>query len=173
MNIFALNDHYYSFYFSIRPGQYDAMALKRLDVRRTTKRVRSRGTRCTVSLKRAYERSSPDDGMRVLVDRLWPRGLSKEQLAVDFWLKDAAPSDTLRRWYGHEPRRWESFAEKYRAELAQRADLLLLLDELRRRGRVTLIYGARDATRNNAVVLREVLEQRRCAGTRTQKGAAR
>ena len=132
-------------------------------VSRIAKRVRTRGTRCAVGLKRAYEQPSPDDGMRVLVDRLWPRGLSKEQLAVDFWLKDAAPSDRLRRWYGHEPRRWESFAAKYRAELAQRTDLLRLLDELRRRGRVTLLYGARDTARNNAVVLREVLEERRCA----------
>jgi uncharacterized protein YeaO (DUF488 family) len=126
-----------------------------------------------VGLKRAYERSSPGDGMRVLVDRLWPRGLSKDQLAVDFWLKDAAPSDELRRWYGHEPRRWESFAAKYRAELAQRTDLLRLLDELRRRGRVTLIYGARDAARNNAVVLREVLEERHFAGRHIQKGVTR
>ena len=107
--------------------------------------------------------------MRVLVDRLWPRGLSKDHLAVDFWLKDAAPSDELRRWYGHDPRRWESFAAKYRAELAQRTDLLHLLDELRRRGRVTLLYGARDTARNNAVVLREVLQERRCTGRHIQK----
>lgn len=147
--------------------------LKRLEVRKTVSRVRARGTRCAVGLKRAYEQPSPGDGMRVLVDRLWPRGLSKEQLAVDFWLKDAAPSDALRRWYGHDPRRWESFAAKYRAELAQRTDLLRLLDELRRRGRVTLLYGARDAARNNAVVLREVLEERRCAGRRVQKAFTR
>lgn len=126
-----------------------------------------------MGLKRAYEPTAAGDGTRVLVDRLWPRGLSKNQLPVDFWLKDAAPSDALRRWYGHEPRRWESFAAKYRAELAQRADLLRLLDELRRRGRVTLIYGARDAARNNAVVLRDVLEERRCAGRKIQKGSAR
>ena len=135
--------------------------------RHHAKRVRARGARCTVSVKRAYEPASPDDGMRVLVDRLWPRGVSKEQLAVDFWLKDAAPSDALRHWYGHRPGRWESFAAKYRGELAQRADLLRLLDELRRRGRVTLLYGARDTARNNAVVLREVLEERRCAGKRS------
>ena len=107
--------------------------------------------------------------MRVLVDRLWPRGLSKDQLTIDFWLKDVAPSDALRRWYGHNPRRWESFAAKYRAELAQRSDPLRLLDELRRRGRITLIYGACDTTRNNAVVLREVLEDRRCAARGPRK----
>jgi uncharacterized protein YeaO (DUF488 family) len=147
--------------------------LKRLDVRRTAKRVRARGARRAVGLKRAYELSSPGDGMRVLVDRLWPRGLSKDQLAVDFWLKDAAPSDALRRWYGHDPRRWRSFAAKYRAELAQRMDPLRLLDELRRRGRVTLIYGARDAARNNAVVLRGVLEKRQFVGRHIRKGVRR
>jgi uncharacterized protein YeaO (DUF488 family) len=136
----------------------------RLGGRRVANRIRARGAPCTVSLKRAYEPASPDDGMRVLIDRLWPRGVSRERLAVDFWLKDAAPSDALRRWYGHKPRRWESFAAKYRSELAQRADVLRLLDELRRRGRVTLVYGARDPARNNAVVLREVLEDRRRAG---------
>jgi uncharacterized protein YeaO (DUF488 family) len=126
-----------------------------------------------VQLKRVYERSSPGDGTRILVDRLWPRGLRKEQLVVDFWLKDAAPSAALRRWYGHKADRWESFATKYRAELAHRADLLRLLDDLRRRGRVTLLYGARDTARNNAVVLRAVLEERRCAGKRAQKRATR
>lgn len=146
---------------------------ERLNVRKPAKLVRARGTRCAVGLKRAYEHPSPDDGMRVLVDRLWPRGLSKEQLAVDFWLKDAAPSAALRRWYKHEPSRWELFAVKYRNELAQRTDLLRLLDELRRRGRVTLLYGARDTARNNAVVLREVLEERRCAGRRTEKEITR
>lgn len=142
--------------------------------KRARPRMRPRGARCSVGLKRAYERPSPGDGMRVLVDRLWPRGLSREQLEVDLWLKDAAPSDALRRWYGHSPSRWESFAAKYRAELAQRADLLHLLDELRRRGRITLLYGARDTDCNNAVVLREVLEQRRCAGrARKATGQAR
>jgi uncharacterized protein YeaO (DUF488 family) len=137
------------------------------------KRIRTRGKPCTVGLKRAYEPSSPGDGMRVLVDRLWPRGLDKEQLAVDFWLKDAAPSNALRRWYGHCPRRWKSFAAKYRAELAQHTDLLRLLDELRRRGRVTLLYGARDTARNNAVVLRDVLEGRHGILKRAQKEATR
>ena len=107
--------------------------------------------------------------MRVLIDRLWPRGLSKEHLAIDFWLKEVAPSDALRRWFGHKPDRWEPFAAKYRAELAQRADLLRLLDELRRRGRVTLVYGASDTKRNNAVVLRELLEERHPARTTSRE----
>lgn len=145
---------------------------KRRGSPKAAQRVRARGARCAVELKRAYEPPSPDDGMRVLVDRLWPRGLSKEQLAVDLWLKEVAPSDELRRWYGHEPRRWKSFAAKYRAELAQRTDLLRLLDELRRRGRVTLIYGARDTAGNNAVVLREVLDEGRFTGRKVSKESA-
>jgi uncharacterized protein YeaO (DUF488 family) len=133
---------------------------KRRDGAKTAQRVRVRVTRCAVGLKRVYEQPSPGDGVRVLVDRLWPRGLSRKQLAVDFWLKDVAPSDTLRRWFGHQPCRWRSFAAKYRTELAQRIELLRLLDELRNRGRVTLLYSARDVNRNNAVVLREVIEER-------------
>ena len=122
-----------------------------------------------MELKRAYEGYSPRDGLRVLVDRLWPRGLTRDELAVDFWLKDAAPSPELRRWFGHEPRRWQAFCAKYRAELAQRADVLRLLDEARRRGRITLIYGARDAAHNHAVVLREVLEEREAPHGRARK----
>lgn len=136
---------------------------------KAAKRARARGPRRTPGLKRAYERPSPSDGMCVLVDRLWPRGLSKKQLAIGLWLKDVATSDALRRWYGHDPRRWESFAVKYRAELARRTDLLRTLDELQHRRRITLVYGARDETRNNAVVLREVLRERRFAGPRTRQ----
>jgi uncharacterized protein YeaO (DUF488 family) len=113
-----------------------------------------------VALKRAYEGYSRHDGLRVLVDRLWPRGLTKDQLAVDFWIKEAAPTPALRRWFDHKPGRWRSFSAKYRAELAGRADVLRLLDEARRRGRITLIYGASDTVHNHAVVLREVLEER-------------
>ncbi|MGH8830982.1 MAG: DUF488 domain-containing protein [Polaromonas sp.] len=112
-------------------------------------------------MKRAREGASVDDGMRVLVDRLWPRGLAREQLVMDLWLKDVAPSSTLRRWYGHDPSRWAAFTQKYRAELAQRGDLLHLLDDLRRRGRLTLLYDANDPLHNNAIVLREVLIERR------------
>ena len=135
----------------------------RYNGQRLAKRIRARGARRVINLKRAYDRPSSDDGVRVLVDRLWPRGLRKEELAVDFWLKDVAPSNALRRWFGHEPRRWAAFAAKYQAELANRADVLHLLDELRRRGRVTLLYGARDTSHNHAVVLRDVVEKRRAA----------
>ena len=132
--------------------------------------ARARAARGVVSLKRAYDRQSADDGTRVLVDRLWPRGVRKEQLAVDFWLKDLAPSDVLRRWYGHDPARWTAFADRYRAELARHGDLLHLLEELRRRGPLTLLYAARDSARNNAVVLRDVLEEQRDGASRSKRG---
>lgn len=111
-----------------------------------------------LKLKRVYERPSADDGLRVLVDRLWPRGVSRHDAAADLWLKDAAPSAPLRRWYGHDARRWPQFRDKYRAELARRPDVLRMLDDLRRRGPVTLLFAAQDEARNNAVVLREILE---------------
>jgi uncharacterized protein YeaO (DUF488 family) len=125
-----------------------------------------------VRLKRVYDQPSRADGMRVLVDRLWPRGLGRQEVAADLWLKDAAPSSVLRRWYGHDARRWNSFRTKYRAELAQRPDVLRTLDDLRRRGRVTLLFAAHDEARSNAAVLREVLEQRRPV-PRTQAGDSR
>ncbi|MGH2829452.1 MAG: DUF488 domain-containing protein [Actinomycetota bacterium] len=113
-----------------------------------------------IRLKRVYERPSSADGLRVLVDRLWPRGLSKHDAAADLWLKDAAPSPLLRRWYDHDPRRWRRFRDEYRAELARQADVLRTLDDLRRRGRVTLLFAARDKEQNHAVILREVLERK-------------
>ena len=111
-----------------------------------------------VRVKRVYDEAESSDGMRVLVDRLWPRGLSKARAAADLWLKDAGPSDALRQWFGHDPRRWKSFSRKYRAELVKRGAVLTQLMELRRRGPLTLLYGARDIAHNNALVLRDVLE---------------
>ena len=116
--------------------------------------------RRAIRLKRVYDRPSVGDGARVLVDRLWPRGLSRREASADFWLKDAAPSAALRRWYGHDPRRWKRFSKKYRAELAQEPDVLAVLDDLRRRAPLTLLYAARDEAHSHAVVLREVLEER-------------
>lgn len=113
--------------------------------------------RKAIRLKRVYEPPRADDGLRVLVDGLWPRGLSRRSVSADLWLKEAAPSRALRRWYGHDPRRWSAFRRKYRAELARRPEILKLLDDLRRRAPVTLLFGARDELRNNAVVLRELL----------------
>lgn len=111
-------------------------------------------------LKRVYEKPSRDDGLRVLVDRLWPRGLSRRQACADLWLRDVAPSPGLRRWFGHDARRWKGFRERYRAELAHRPDGLRMLKDLRRRGPLTLLFAAQDETHNHAVVLRETLDHR-------------
>jgi uncharacterized protein YeaO (DUF488 family) len=113
-------------------------------------------------IKRAYEPPAAEDGFRVLVDRLWPRGLSKKAAAVDEWLKDIAPSAQLRRWFGHEPERWAEFKARYRQELssAQRsAALERLRNAARTRGSVTLLFAARDTTHNHATVLLEVLNE--------------
>ena len=112
-----------------------------------------------IKLKRVYDRPSTDDGLRVLVDGLWPRGLSRRAASADLWLKEAAPSSALRRWFGHDPRRWKAFCRKYRAELARRPDILRLLEDLRRRAPLTLLFGARDEAHNNAVALRELLDK--------------
>lgn len=103
-----------------------------------------------VRIKRVYEAPSDDDGVRVLVDRLWPRGLSKATARVDLWLKEVAPSDELRRRYGHESGRWVEFQRRYRAELKERSEVVAALAA---QGRLTLRYAAKDQTRNNAVVL--------------------
>jgi uncharacterized protein YeaO (DUF488 family) len=110
-----------------------------------------------VALKRAYERPSSEDGLRILVDRLWPRGLKKEEAALDRWLKDLAPSTELRKWFGHDPDRWAEFKRRYTRELREQPELLGELRTLARDGRVTLIYAAHDQLHNDAVVLREVL----------------
>jgi uncharacterized protein YeaO (DUF488 family) len=113
-----------------------------------------------IKLKRVYERPAADDGLRVLVDGLWPRGVSRRAASADLWLKEAAPSSALRRWFGHDPRRWKGFCRKYRAELARRPEILKLLNDLRRSAPLTLLFGAHDEARNNAVVLREMLDNR-------------
>jgi uncharacterized protein YeaO (DUF488 family) len=113
-----------------------------------------------VRLKRVYEKPTRDDGMRVLVDRLWPRGLSRLDAGADLWLKEVAPSPGLRRWFDHDVRRWTRFRARYRAELARHPDGLRVLKDLRRRGPVTLLFAARDEAHNHAVVLRETLDER-------------
>jgi uncharacterized protein YeaO (DUF488 family) len=110
-----------------------------------------------IRLKRAYDPPSADDGERVLVDRLWPRGLRKSAAAIDRWLKEIAPSTELRRWFGHDPGRWSEFRRRYRTELSGHADLVSELQALARQKPVTLIYAARDERHNEAVVLRDVL----------------
>jgi uncharacterized protein YeaO (DUF488 family) len=113
-----------------------------------------------IRLKRAYDPPAPEDGERLLVELLWPRGLTKEKAALDLWLKDAAPSPELRKWFSHDPDRWEEFKRRYREELKDRQDIIKILREKSREGTVTFIYAARDQTRNSAVVLREVVEGR-------------
>jgi uncharacterized protein YeaO (DUF488 family) len=110
-----------------------------------------------VRIKRIYEEPDPADGRRILVDRLWPRGLSKERASVDWWLKDIAPSDELRRWFGHDPDRWPEFRTRYREELEGQRPLLDELQSLARKEPITLLYGAKDQDHNNAVVLKELL----------------
>lgn len=114
-----------------------------------------------IQLKRAYEEPAEDDGPRFLVDRLWPRGVSKETLRLAGWLKDVAPSNELRKWFGHDPERWEEFRKRYRAELdgLDEAAFQPLLEAVQK-GRITLVYGARDEVHNQAVVLRDFLSGR-------------
>lgn len=110
-----------------------------------------------IRVKRVYKRATRDDGLRFLVDRLWPRGLKKERLALDGWLKDVAPSDSLRRWFSHEPTKWVEFRCRYFAELDHNPEVWQRILEAARKGHLTLLYSARDPEHNNAVVLRDYL----------------
>ena len=110
-----------------------------------------------IGTKRIYDAPANTDGFRVLVDRVWPRGVTKEKAAVDLWMKEIGPSTQLRKWFGHDPSRWDEFRKRYRAELVDRTELL---DELRAHaatGRLTLVYSARDEEHNQAVALKEIL----------------
>jgi uncharacterized protein YeaO (DUF488 family) len=111
-----------------------------------------------IAIKRVYEPVAAGDGARVLVDRLWPRGITKRKAHVDLWLRDIAPSPELRKWFGHDPRRWRDFRRRYREELAEKQELLAELAELADRGPITLIYSAHDPTHNQACVLAEYLD---------------
>ena len=110
-----------------------------------------------VMLKRVYEPATVDDGARVLVDRLWPRGVSKDRAALTTWCKEVAPSTTLRKWFGHEPTRWSEFRQRYKSELKRNVASVAALRQLAKQGRITLVFGARDKIHNEAVVLREFL----------------
>lgn len=114
-----------------------------------------------ISIKRAYDAASPEDGLRYLVDRLWPRGVKKESLKVEAWLKDVAPSDALRRWFGHDPAKWPEFQRRYAAELKRNSESWQPLLDAARQGNVTLVYGARDTEHNDAVALKAYLEAER------------
>lgn len=113
-----------------------------------------------IRVKRVYDPPSARDGKRFLVDRLWPRGVKRDALSLVDWLKDIAPSDTLRRWFAHDPSRWDTFKRRYAAELDRRQEAWRPILEVARRGTVTLLYGARDAKHNNAVALKGYLETR-------------
>jgi len=113
-----------------------------------------------IKLKRIYEAPEPADGTRVLVDRLWPRGVSKEEAHLDLWLKEVAPSTELRHWFGHDPARWEEFQRRYRQELSTHEAEIEQLAAFAHKGPLTLLYGARDQTHNDAVVLKAFLEHR-------------
>lgn len=116
-----------------------------------------RGLDMAVRIKRAYEPADPSDGVRVLVDRYWPRGLAREQAHIDNWLRNVAPSDSLRRWFGHDPVKWPEFRRRYLEELARGSAALTQLRRLAQSGDLTLVYAARDQEHNNAVVLVEWL----------------
>jgi uncharacterized protein YeaO (DUF488 family) len=122
--------------------------------------------------KRVYEAPSHEDGTRFLVERLWPRGVKKKDLVMDDWLKDVAPSDKLRRWYGHDPAKWDEFQRRYYAELDGHCDAWQPIQEAARHGKVTLLYSARDTQRNSAVALKAYLERRptSASGAGTTRG---
>jgi uncharacterized protein YeaO (DUF488 family) len=113
-----------------------------------------------IKLKRAYDSVGSSDGTRILIDRLWPRGVRKADAAIDLWAKDLAPSTTLRRWFGHDPARWHEFRRRYSEEITQHRDRLGELRALAQGGRITLVFAAHDEAHNNAVVLREILLSR-------------
>jgi uncharacterized protein YeaO (DUF488 family) len=114
-------------------------------------------SRPDIRLKRAYAPASGEDGIRLLVDRVWPRGVSKQKIAAQAWLKDIAPSTELRRWFGHVPERWEEFRKLYARELDANPDAVAEMRKWLKQGRITLVYGARDEERNQAVALRDYL----------------
>jgi uncharacterized protein YeaO (DUF488 family) len=111
-----------------------------------------------IKLKRAYDPPDKEDGFRVLVDRIWPRGVKKEDLALDLWLKEIAPSSSLRKWFGHDPKRWPAFCQRYEVELKEKGDIISFLKEKSDHGSLTLVFSARDAEHNNAVALKKYLE---------------
>ena len=118
-----------------------------------------------IKTKRVYEQPDKTDGERILVDRLWPRGLTKEKASVDLWLKEIAPSTELRKWFAHDPNKWKSFRGRYETEIRHKDDLIKVLKQKAREGTITLIYGARDEKHNEALVLKQFLEK-------SERGAA-
>ena len=120
---------------------------------------RSHGGDMNIKIKRVYEQPDKKDGERILVDRLWPRGLTKEKASVDLWLKEIAPSTELRKWFDHDPEKWKNFRGRYETEIRHNDDLIKVLKQKARKGTITLIYGARDEKHNEALVLKQFLEK--------------
>lgn len=120
-----------------------------------------------IKLKRVYETPSASDGTRILVERLWPRGLTKADAAIDEWVKDVAPSPELRKWYGHDPAKWQEFQRRYRRELGENQTTVDHLRALVGVGPTTFVYAAKDEARNSAVVLKAVLEKAGSSGARS------
>jgi uncharacterized protein YeaO (DUF488 family) len=135
-------------------------------------RIANRGGHHVLRLKRAYEPASSTDGMRILVDRLWPRGLSRKKAAIDEWVKDVAPSAALRRWFGHDPAKWPEFRRRYRHEITAHPDIVRRIASLASRRRVTLVYSARDELHNDAVVLAAVVRARLKRAAQPPRGTA-
>ena len=125
-----------------------------------------------IALRRVQQPPQKADGTRILVDRLWPRGVSKEKAKLDLWLRDIAPSDALRKWFGHEPARWPEFKRRYRAELKGRSFELQPIRDALAKGPVTLLFAAHDEERNNAVALKELIESRARAAAKRRERAA-
>lgn len=112
-----------------------------------------------IKIKRVYEQPDNGDGVRILVDRLWPRGLTRENASVDLWMKEIAPSTKLRKWFGHDPDKWKSFRTRYETEIRHRDDLVNVLKQKAMEGTITILYGARDQKHNEALVLKQFLEK--------------
>jgi uncharacterized protein YeaO (DUF488 family) len=112
-----------------------------------------------INLKRAYEPAAKTDGERILVERLWPRGVSKDRAKIDLWLKEVAPSTELRKWFGHDPEKWQQFRRRYAAELKEKVEVIKMLKQKAKKGRVTFVYAARDEEHNGALALKEFLEK--------------
>ncbi|HEU4617813.1 MAG TPA: DUF488 domain-containing protein [Gammaproteobacteria bacterium] len=129
--------------------------------------------RLDIRTKRVYDPPDAADGARVLVDRVWPRGVRKESAKLALWLKEIAPSTELRRWFGHDPERWEEFRRRYRAELERNGEAVARLRELAKRGRVTLVYSARDTEHNQAVALADFLASARPSRSAASKPSSR
>jgi uncharacterized protein YeaO (DUF488 family) len=113
-----------------------------------------------IEVRRAYEQPQKKDGLRILVDRIWPRGVRKEKAAIDAWVKDIAPSSKLRKWFSHDPAKWQEFKRRYFQELKEKNDLIKRLQEKAKGQTITLLYSAKDVKYNNAVALKEYIEER-------------